>query len=139
MRWLRGDGARADRSSLGFRGRGAGSDGPGLVRVREGGAPRERRTDKEEKSKRKKDKGSSGGSWFDGLGGIGDLGGLGDAGEGCLFIIGAVVLAGGAVLMAWLLVELVIPALFTLAYLLIIRALRLATNDDSCKATRHAR
>ncbi len=89
---------------------------------------------KNKKDKKKKDKKSSGGgSWFDGLSGIGDLSGLGDAGEGCLFIVGAILLAGGAVLMAWLLVELVIPALFTLAYLLIIRALKLATNDDTCQ------
>lgn len=66
-------------------------------------------------------------SWFDG---IGDIGSIGDAGEGCVILIGALLLAGAAVLTAWLLVELVIPALFTLAYLLLIRALKVATNDD---------
>lgn len=91
--------------------------------------PKKKRGKKEKKGSAS----SGGGSWFDGLSGIGDLSGLGDAGEGCLFIVGAIILAGGAVLMAWLLVELVIPALFTLAYLLIIRAIKLATNDDSCK------
>jgi hypothetical protein len=88
---------------------------------------------KAEKRARKSSSSSSSSGWLDGLSGIGDLGNLGDAGEGCFFVIGAIVLAGGAVLMAWLLVELVIPALFTLAYLLIIRALRLATNDDTCR------
>jgi hypothetical protein len=70
----------------------------------------------------------SGGGWS-----VGDLGYFGDIsdGEGCLVLLGAILLAGGVVLAAWLLVELVIPALFTLAYLLLIRALKLATNDDT--------
>ena len=89
--------------------------------------------EKKERERKKQAKSSSGGSWFDGLGGIGDLGSLGDAGEGCLFIVGAILLFGAAVLTAWLVVELVIPAIFTLAYLLIIRALKLATNDDTCQ------
>jgi hypothetical protein len=66
-------------------------------------------------------------SWLD----LPDLGGIGDAGEGCLILIGAILLAGAAVLTAWLLVELVIPALFTVAYLLLIRALKVATNDNT--------
>jgi len=104
------------------------------------GPPPRKKTKAEKKAEKKARKStssssssSSSGSWFDGLSGIGDLANLGDAGEGCFFVIGAILLAGGAVLMAWLLVELVIPALFTLAYLLIIRALRLATNDDTCR------
>jgi hypothetical protein len=78
------------------------------------------------KGKDKSGGGGGGGGWS-----IGDIGNLGDAGEGCLILIGAVLLAGAAILTAWLLVELVIPALFTLAYLLLIRALKLATNDES--------
>jgi hypothetical protein len=96
---------------------------------KEAGQKGERRGKNKDKNKGKK----SGGSWFDGLSGLGELGSIGDAGEGCFFIIGAILLAGGAVLMAWLLVELVIPALFTLAYLLIIRALKLAANDETCQ------
>jgi hypothetical protein len=72
--------------------------------------------------------GGSGGGWFDGLQ-IGDIGGV--DGEGCLVVLGALLLAGGAILTAWLLVELVIPALFTLTYLLLIRALKVATNDST--------
>lgn len=68
---------------------------------------------------------ASGGGWN-----WGDIGDVGD-GEGCLVLLGAILLAGGAVLTAWLLVELLIPALFTLAYLLLIRALKRATNDES--------
>jgi hypothetical protein len=81
---------------------------------------------------------SSSSSWFDGLSGIGDLG---DAGEGCLYLIGAILLAGAALLVAWLLVELIVPTIFTLAYLLLIRALQVVTNDrHGCKgiATRAA-
>jgi hypothetical protein len=74
---------------------------------------------------------SSSAGWFDGLSGIGDLG---DAGEGCLYVIGAILLAGAALLVAWLLVELIIPTVFTLAYLLLIRALQVVTNDrHGCK------
>jgi hypothetical protein len=65
----------------------------------------------------------SGVSWFEGI----DI--AGSDGEGCVLAIGAVILAGAAILTAWLLVELVIPALFSLAYLLLIRALKVATSD----------
>lgn len=55
-------------------------------------------------------------------------------GEGCAYVIGAILIAGAAVLLAWLLVELVVPAVFTLAYMLLIRALRRATTDThGCK------
>jgi hypothetical protein len=80
------------------------------------------------KSKRRGSR-SGGFSWADGLSGIGDV-----DGEGCLYVIGAILLAGAAVLMAWLLVELIVPAIFTLAYLLLIRALQVVTNDrHGCK------
>jgi hypothetical protein len=74
---------------------------------------------------------SSGTGFFDGLSGVGDLA---DGGEGCLYVIGALLLAGAALLVAWLLVELIVPTLFTLAYLLLIRALQVVTNDrHGCK------
>jgi hypothetical protein len=63
-------------------------------------------------------------------GGWGSIGNIGDIGEAAV-LLGAILLACAAVLTAWLLVELVIPALFTLAYLLLIRALKLATNDGT--------
>jgi hypothetical protein len=63
-------------------------------------------------------------------GGWGSIGNIGDIGE-AFVLLGAILLACVAVLTAWLLVELVIPALFTLAYLLLIRALKLATNDGT--------
>jgi hypothetical protein len=69
----------------------------------------------------------SSGRWHDGLSGVGD-------GEGCAYVLGAILIAGAAVLLAWVLVELVVPAVFTLAYMLLIRALKRATNDThGCK------
>jgi hypothetical protein len=69
----------------------------------------------------------SSGRWYEGWSGFSD-------GEGCAYLIGAILIAGAAVLLAWVLVELVVPAVFTLAYMLLIRALKRATNDThGCK------
>jgi hypothetical protein len=61
--------------------------------------------------------------------GLSGLDGLGSLDEGCLYILGAALLIGVAVVTAWLLVELVVPALFTLAYMLLVRAMARVTND----------
>ena len=77
--------------------------------------------------KRARAKKSAGGSSpFD----LGDLSGCGDAGEGCIGAVLAIVIVFVALGVAWLVVELVLPVAFLLAYSLFLRAIARVANDE---------
>lgn len=60
---------------------------------------------------------------------LGDLSGCGDAGEGCVGAVAAIVLVVVLFGLSWLIVELVLPVVFLLAYGLFLRAIARVAND----------
>jgi hypothetical protein len=73
----------------------------------------------------KKNRPSSGSSWFY----WGDVGYIGD-GEGCAWVIGIVLAIGVALVLAWLLVEIIVPVLAFLFYAMIRGMLARIANDE---------
>jgi hypothetical protein len=69
---------------------------------------------------------SGGGNWWY----LGDLGGAGELGEGCLWVIGIVLAIGVIVVLAWLLVEIIVPLLAFVFYAMIRGMLARVANDD---------
>lgn len=72
---------------------------------------------------------SSGGVGGGGLPDLPDLSGCGDAGEGCAGVLVALALLALALGVAWLVVELVLPVAFLLAYGLFLGAIARVAND----------
>jgi len=76
---------------------------------------------------------TGGGSWLDGIGSLGDPG-CADP-EGCVVAILFLVALAIAMLVAWVVVEFVVPVVIAAAYWLIVRALtRVANDHHDCEA-----